>query len=193
MKDSSEEIIQIITNQTDLLIQLNLEEQKKILEYSTFVAWILGFVSAGFILSATNLKIIQDINSISQTKVIFSIVFILFALNLLSCIFYRLINYKLIGKHIMNSNYLITQKLLLIDNLNLIPSEDKRSNVRTLKISVKLSNFSYLDKDSKDQYISETDPSILAKINGLLFFLIIGTFIAKYFCIFLIFYNALME
>lgn len=184
---TDDELRNIISDCTDALAQLNNTEQETIREKIGFISWVLGFVSVGFILYVTSIENIRglapDINISAPTLFIM----ICFSLNIMLGILYRLIAYKIIDRYHMSTNYLNCQKYLLAENLDLIPKEDKKSNVVGLTITVNLNDYSYLDISLKNKYLKRSNAKNLSLVNSIVFYSIIISFISEYAGIFYVF------
>lgn len=191
----SEDLKTRIISSTNFLIQLNDVEIRTINENINFITWMLGFLSGGFILTVTNMKYIGDLlgGFTNIISLIFMLLLTIFILNIFLSIFYRLVSYKLVGKYIMNSNYLCSQKDLLNENLKLIPKCDRQSNVTNLILNYKLACFQYLDSDFKNRFRNETNPIKLRKIREYIFYLIVFSFIIEYIGIYFLFIKIVLK
>jgi len=89
----------------------------------------------------------------------------------------------------MSTNYLNSQKYLLVENLDLIPREDKESNVVGLTLIGKLSDYGYLDISIKNTYLKETNTKNLSRVNSIVFYFIVISFISEYAGIFYVFFR----
>ena len=180
MKD--EELKERISKSSDWLIRLNIEETRSIKERTSFLSWILGLVSAGFLFFVSNMIQTQRYLDKSDPAIFMMIwlVLISFLLSVCVTVAYRLIAYRIIDKYSMNSNYLKIQADLLCDNLKLIPVNDRECNVLNLVLSSKLSAFEYLDDEERGDYRKETESVQLQRLNLGLFYANIVFFLIEY-------------
>lgn len=186
---TDDELINIISDNTDVIAQLNNAEQETIREKIGFISWVIGFVSVGFILYVTSIENIRELAPNFNIAAPTLSVMICFSSNIMLGILYRLIAYKIIDRYHMSTNYLNCQKYLLVENLDLIPREEKESNVVGLTLIAKLSDYGYLDISIKNKYIKETKTGNLSRVNSIVFYFIFISFISEYAGIFYVFFR----
>lgn len=182
-----DELKNLISDSTDVIAQLNKVEQETIREKIGFISWIIGFVSVGFILYVTSIENVKGLAPNFNIYVPTLFVMICFSLNIMLGILYRLIAYKIIGRYHMSINYLNIQEYLLVENLDLIPREDKESNVVGLTLYGKLNDYDYMDISTKNKFLKKTNKKNLSLMNSIVFYFIVISFISEYAGIFYVF------